>query len=387
MFQRALALGPKDAPLTHLLEIEAIEGNYRVFDSLLPGIAPGAHFDMVGRTVRAFTVGGEAERTRVLAEVRALPDPELANLGRHMLFLLEDRAGAARVLQLLLEPARPREVRAQGYILLAHLEMAAGRWRAADAALAAAEPLDRTRALEHRGLIFSLPLPLPESAREAARAALERAMADTADAPGLVFRADDRLHRLFGSYLLGLLEAERGRYAAAERFATELVQLPRPPEARALAPALAHGVRARIAWERGQPSEALAELQHARVDATGVDLLGVVPFFGLPQERFLRAEVLHALGRDMEALGWYGAFGEHSAFGRIYLAPAHRRQAEIYEKLGRQGDAVQHLERFIEPWKDADPELRALVDDGRLRLERLRAQAAGRDASGTGPQR
>ena len=377
MFQRALALGPKDPPLTHLLEIEAIERNYRAFDSLLPGIAPGAHFDLVGRTVRAFTFGGEAEQTRVLTEVRALPDPELANLGRHMLFLLEDRAGGARVLRLLLEPARPREVRAQGYILLAHLEMAAGRWREADAALAAAEPLDRTRALEHRGLLLSLPLPLPRPAREAARAALERGMADAADAPGLVFGADDRLHRLFGRYLLGLLEAERGRHAAAERFATEIVQLPTPPEARELAPALAHGVRARIAWERGRASEALTELQHARVDATGADLLGVVPFFGLPQERFLRAEVLHALGRDVEALGWYGAFGEHSAFGRVFLAPAHRRQGEIYEKLGRRDDAVQHLARFVELWKDADPELRPLVDDARLRLERLRRGAAG----------
>jgi DNA-binding SARP family transcriptional activator/tetratricopeptide (TPR) repeat protein len=387
MFQRALTLGPKDSPLTHLLEIEAIERNYRVFDSLLPGIAPGAHFDLVGRMVRAFTSGSEVERTRILAEIRALPDPELANVGRHVLFLLEDRAGGARVLRLLLEPTRPREVRAQGYILLAHLEMAAGRWRAADSALTAAEPLDQVRALEHRGLLLVLPLPLPPSAREAARAALERTMAGAADVPGLVFRADDRLHRVFGRYLLGLLEADRGRYAAAERFATEIMQLPQAPEAQAIAPALGRGLRARIAWERGQPAAALTELQHARIAPTNTDLLGVVPFFSLAPERFLRAEALHALGRDVEALGWYGAFGEHSAFARVYLAPAHRRQAEIYQKLGRHDDAVRHLERFVELWEDADPELRALVDDARARLERLRGEAAARGAPAAGPRR
>src|SRR5262249_42867641 len=70
IFERALSLGPTDSPLTHLLEIEAIERNYVAFDSLLSGIVPGAHFDLVGRAVRAFSVGAEADRTKLLAEIR-----------------------------------------------------------------------------------------------------------------------------------------------------------------------------------------------------------------------------------------------------------------------------------------------------------------------------
>ena len=113
-------------------------------------------------------------------------------------------------------------------------------------------------------------------------------------------------------------------------------------------------------------------------DRSPINLVGVVPFYGFAAERFLHAEALHALGRDEEALSWYGSFGEHSPYSRLYLAPAHRRQAEIYEKLGRRGDAATHLAEFITLWKDCDPELRAEVVEAEKRLQRLRADLRGR---------
>jgi hypothetical protein len=104
VFEKALTLGPRDAPLTHLLEILAIDGDYATFASLLPGIEPGAHFHVVGQLVRALTRGSEEEVARALAEARLQPDPELASTARHALFLLRDRRAAERVVRLLTEP-------------------------------------------------------------------------------------------------------------------------------------------------------------------------------------------------------------------------------------------------------------------------------------------
>jgi tetratricopeptide (TPR) repeat protein len=373
VFERALSLGPRDAPLTHLLEITAIGRDYAAFDTLLRGIDSGAHFDLVGRTVRAFTRGAEGDRERVLAELRRSTDVDLANSARHVLFLLDDRTAVTRVLATLAEPQRPRELQAQGQILLAHVEASAGRWRTASAALRAAEPLDPARALEHRALLLSLPF-LPASRREI-RAARDDLASGTGGAgqSGVVFPNDRMLHPLFRRYLVGLLDARLGEERAARQAAADVERESAGEGAPSLPADLARGVRARVAWERGQPGGALVELRQTTPERAGLDLVGIVPFFEQPHERYLRAEALHALGRDQEALGWYASFEEHSPYGRIFLAPAAMRQGEIYEVLGRPAEAATHYARFLDLWKECDPELRPLLDTVRQRLDRLRS--------------
>ena len=54
------------------------------------------------------------------------------------------------------------------------------------------------------------------------------------------------------------------------------------------------------------------------------------PYYSRPLGRFIRAEALRQLGRDEEALGWYGTLGEKYGTEFVYLAPALLRQAEIY---------------------------------------------------------
>jgi tetratricopeptide (TPR) repeat protein len=372
MFERALALGPTDAPLTHLLEIEAIERNYAAFDSLLNGIAPGAHFDLVGRTIRAFTAGAEADREKIVSEIRRTPDPELSNVTRHMLFLLDDKAGSERIVRLLLEPERPREAQALGYILLAHLEAGAGRWRAADAALRMADPLDHGRALENRALLEASPfLSLPNEDLRRTRDALVAWNPSYTGTSGLVFPGDERMHPFFRLYLIGLLDARLGDVARGLQAATELERTP-SGSSRAFALALAHAVRAHVDANRGKWEEASRELAQVQVDVTAADLLGVVPIFDFLPERYLQGETLRALGRDTEALEWYSAFGEHSGFTRAFIAPANQRQGELLEKAGRKADAARHFARFAELWKDADPPLRGAVTDAHARADRLR---------------
>ena len=49
---------------------------------------------------------------------------------------------------------------------------------------------------------------------------------------------------------------------------------------------------------------------------------------------------------------------------------SHFRLGEIYEKLGNRSKAIEHTEKFLEMWKDADPGLPE-VDDAKERLEKL----------------
>ncbi|HEX9581573.1 MAG TPA: tetratricopeptide repeat protein, partial [Gemmatimonadales bacterium] len=55
----------------------------------------------------------------------------------------------------------------------------------------------------------------------------------------------------------------------------------------------------------------------------------------------------------------------------MWLAPASRRLAELYDQLGRREKAIEYYDKFVELWKDADPELQPVVRDVRGRLARL----------------
>jgi hypothetical protein len=46
---------------------------------------------------------------------------------------------------------------------------------------------------------------------------------------------------------------------------------------------------------------------------------------------------------------------------------------KIYEQIGWEGKAIEHYEKFLALWKDADPGI-AEVDDARERLARLKTE-------------
>ena len=50
------------------------------------------------------------------------------------------------------------------------------------------------------------------------------------------------------------------------------------------------------------------------------------------------------------------------------------RSGEIYENLGEMDKAVENYRRFIEYWKDCDPELRPMVEDAQARLALLQGE-------------
>ncbi|MFN2316842.1 MAG: tetratricopeptide repeat protein, partial [Gemmatimonadales bacterium] len=56
-----------------------------------------------------------------------------------------------------------------------------------------------------------------------------------------------------------------------------------------------------------------------------------------------------------------------------WLARTHKRLGELYESKGDTERAIANYARFVNLWRDAEPELQPQVRDVNQRLERLRA--------------
>lgn len=133
----------------------------------------------------------------------------------------------------------------------------------------------------------------------------------------------------------------------------------------------AASIRATVYLLQGRPREGLTVLEAAPMRAP---LVTMNPVQNRVYERFLRAELLHAVGREDEALRWYSTLQYSGTHGVVYIAPCHLRQAQIHERLGHRDEAIRHYQRFIELWRDCDPELHPEVERAEDRLAALVAQ-------------
>jgi tetratricopeptide (TPR) repeat protein len=98
---------------------------------------------------------------------------------------------------------------------------------------------------------------------------------------------------------------------------------------------------------------------------------------GGPLEESSRlAEAYDRLGETDSALASYERFATTpflSFGGRrpLLLAPTYRRLGELYEQRGDRDKAAEFYGKFIELWKDADPELQPMVQEVKPRMARL----------------
>jgi len=60
---------------------------------------------------------------------------------------------------------------------------------------------------------------------------------------------------------------------------------------------------------------------------------------------------------------------------RPYLPRAHKRLGELYGARGDRAKAREYFGRFVDLWKDADPELQRSVTAARTALKRLSAES------------
>ncbi len=376
-WEHVLAADPRHWPaLQHLAEVAAVEGNRAEADSLLQryerSVGP-EHVFLPSHVFHRFAFGDQHERDAIVSQLSTDRGFWVIVSAWYVAMFARDVDGADRVTRLLVDPLRPPEQQGFGRVLLAHLALAGGKWREARAELAIAAVHTPAEAIEHETLMSLAPF-LGESASafDARRDSLPLLGADALGVQsGMRWpNTDAPLHNLIRGYLRGMIGARRRDNAAVSAALAQLDSLPDASGSIAIARGFRHAIRAELARARGATAEALAEIERGSRASPFVPAW-TSAFISQAYERYERAELLFALGRDDEALRWYATFNENSPYDLIYLGPALYRQGQIHERHGRARAATEDYARFVALWRDCDEELRPLSEDAARRLRAL----------------
>ncbi|HET9040853.1 MAG TPA: BTAD domain-containing putative transcriptional regulator, partial [Gemmatimonadales bacterium] len=352
-FEQVLAANPDQGDaLAHLAGIAALEGRPAEADSLLrraETTAPRPHA-LELRLVRAFALNDRPGAARASRDLLAQPWLVPSRLALSMAGRLDDLNSAERFAQTLTHAPGTCDVRALGHRMLALVAMAQGRARLFHRELGQAAPCDPGATLELRALMAAQPFTAPSAAEL------------TELAEDLRSAADSVLGWPARSYYAGLVALRQGDTLAAARGARILLRSSDTTAQGNVARTLGRSLRARLRLAAHRPADALAQIQAAGWERSAKLTIAEA------SDRFFRAELLHLLGRDEEAIGWYQSIAERASYELVYLAPAQSRLAGIYEARGDTASAAARYRRVVELWREADPELRGPVEEAERRL-------------------
>jgi tetratricopeptide (TPR) repeat protein len=198
------------------------------------------------------------------------------------------------------------------------------------------------------------------SARDVAGASVEAALKLH---PLSSMPASDRPYLLLAAFYAFLGEPARGRALLAE-YEREI------PESVRRGQAGRHGAAAAIAFSEGRLPDAIAGFR-AWYEEDNCAVCGM----------FELARAYERSGQPDSAIAVYERSVNTNGLGLLFdqattLAPTYRRLGELYEERGQLDKARDYYGRFIDLWKNADPEFQPLVRDVRQRLVRLTAEGA-----------
>jgi serine/threonine protein kinase/tetratricopeptide (TPR) repeat protein len=384
-FERVLAHQPNHIlSLLYLSTIVTRAGDLPALDGLterLLAVYPDGGlpaYPLVARAQHAFASGNPAAQDRILEELRHAGSLAALTACQVVVVPHRDLSGAGRIAQLLVaESEHDSQVRATGHVMRAHCELGRGRIGSAERELELAHALGSIEAREYRVLFALAPFrPVSVELLERLRAnVLGGVGADPTDAPPPIphFAPHHGVHAHVQLFLLGMLNARLGACDEALDQARELEAGRSASDDIALG-SFAETIRAEVASSRGGPAEALAVWEKHEL-ATSVERALSSSLYAHGHARFSRAELLRAVGREDEALAWYRTLGDNSVQDAIFLAPAQLRQAEIFRDRGAAQPAALHYRRFLNHWRDCDPELQPQVRAAALALARLEPPA------------
>jgi tetratricopeptide (TPR) repeat protein len=376
--ERSLHLDPNlGGSLFNLIALSAFERKWDRLDTLMHRYAGGETPFIAFRAPLAFATGTRAEQDSIIAEISDLNDIFLMWSVMNIADGAADLERAQDAARVISDSERSDEMRGLGYIILAYLEAARGRWRTASEELERATEFNPPLSIEYHALLASVPF-MPVS-RDELREIRDRLVGWNAGGvtPSKGFpewlKVHNDAHPHLRVYLLGLISIRLDDYGNARTYAQELEQMEGASHVESLVKDLSHGLRAQLAWEEGNLDQVLENFEQAQMRPPGQYKL-YSPFYKESLERYLRAELLHEMGRHEEAFGWTSSFYWGWNFNFIYRAVLHKRYAEYYEEVGRIDEAIEHYSKFIETWKDCDEELQPKVNEAKSKLEALQAR-------------
>jgi DNA-binding SARP family transcriptional activator len=186
--------------------------------------------------------------------------------------------------------------------------------------------------------------------------------------------------RLNDDLVVGELYATAGRADLARAVLSRFDRLADTSDRRRW-PYLVARVRAGIALTEGRTSEALVEIRRGDNLPDGPVNDCVICLYARLGDAFDRGEMADS------AIAMYEAYVAtpnashvvHQRQDRFQLARIFERLGELHQKRGDRQRAIDFYQRFVDLWKDADPELQPRVREARRRLALLEAPPAGRN--------
>jgi tetratricopeptide (TPR) repeat protein len=182
--------------------------------------------------------------------------------------------------------------------------------------------------------------------------------------------ADTTLDGAFAHFVAGVVAADQGRWGEHEAVlgrAHEEVRRRRAvgdTTAARMFDGVARALQGYALWKRGQPAEALPQLEAVQRDMRGWDLAEANLTDAV---RWWLGQLLVELDRPRDALVYFRTrvtAGGWSSFQEF-------ESAKIYEELGEFEKARESYEYALLAWRDADPELRPRIEAAREGLARL----------------
>jgi tetratricopeptide (TPR) repeat protein/tRNA A-37 threonylcarbamoyl transferase component Bud32 len=127
-----------------------------------------------------------------------------------------------------------------------------------------------------------------------------------------------------------------------------------------------HGARGAIALAEGRPQDAIHEYQAIRDSFPGCTLCALDEIAG----------AYAAAGQLDSAAAFYERYLTTPALFRVQqdnvtLVLVLRRLAAVHEDLGNREQALEYYNRFVDLWKNADPEVQPMVADAKAKIAEL----------------
>jgi tetratricopeptide (TPR) repeat protein len=369
--------------VTHLARIAVADGRVSSVDSLL---APFS-FDeqrtdrrlMEIVLLRALARADTATSNVIASSIRKWDGLSAWRVAVFVTAFSNEPAATSTIVHDLINEGASPALRAEFLWFTSLLHLAGGQVKAARAALIEASEAERTVSAAHRrdGFDavtewFASTIPLPYSDSELVR--MQRAVSTRTfpSSANAAFESETELGRpvqleSLRQYTLGVLSLRMQDSASATSAATKLRQIAASGDATGLTRDLDRGLGAYLEWRNRHPEKALRILETLESSDSQGDI-AATPFVARASERFLRAEVLAAMGRHSEALRWFASVGDGSVSEIPFRALSHLRQAAIHERLGDRKQAATHYAWFLKLWAHADPEFQPLVAAARRQL-------------------
>ena len=374
-FTLAARYDPRNpVPWVFLSHLAALDDDFRGIDTLLARAYPDG-LPPYWQAIIALVGQDSTTIRRALARLDQAEPWQQSYAAMLITQLLGDAATARRISRAAATSASGSDWEAQAHRTLFQIELAAGRPNAALHALENLETVDRSSAVEYDALLTCWPShPASTPQLQTARAALRRNTEVALRSTPLFGKPSAEGSRVIRLYLAGLLSAHVGDRIDAFRHVQSLKQIAPSPALGSLASDLALYLEAetRVLLDSAV-ADALRLLLNARRQIPVRVLKAHSALYPLlARQRFLQAEWLQATGQQTDALEWFGSLGRvDQVFDVPFLGPARLRSAQIHEDRGERSEARRDYMRFISLWRDAEADLRPLVDEARKRLAAL----------------